>query len=145
MQSDTWHLKMGMDYGATVDGRLAGTPFTQNSRPANGSCKNGITAMLNAMLHLPSDGVLSGALNLDIDKKDFEGERGLAVFGALLSTYLNRGGLHAQVSSLSREDLVDAQKNPHAHRDLRVRVTGYSGVFVDICDRLQNDIIERLK
>ncbi len=143
MQSDTWHLKMGMDYGATVDGRLAGTPFTQNSRPANGSCKNGITAMLNAMLHLPSDGVLSGALNLDIDKKDFEGERGLAVFGALLSTYLNSGGLHAQVSSLSREDLVDAQKNPHAHRDLRVRVTGYSGIFVDICEDLQNDIIER--
>lgn len=143
MQSDTWHLKMGMEYGATVDGRLAGTPFTQNSRPANGSCKNGITAMLNAMLHLPSDGVLSGALNLDIDKKDFEGERGLAVFGALLSTYLNNGGLHAQVSSLSREDLMDAQKNPQDHRDLRVRVTGYSGIFVDICEDLQNDIIER--
>lgn len=143
MQSDTWHLKMGANYGATVDGRLAGTPFTQNSRPANGSCQNGTTAMLNAMLHLPSDGVLSGALNLDVDKKDFAGERGRAVFAALLSTYLNGGGLHAQVSALSREELVDAQENPHAHRDLRVRVTGYSGVFVDICKDLQDDIIER--
>ncbi len=143
MQSDTWHLKMGRDYGATVDGRLAGTPFTQNSRPANGSCKNGTTAMLNAMLNLPADGMLSGALNLDVDKKDFKGEQGRAVFAALLSTYLNGGGLHAQVTTLSREDLVDAQQNPHAHRDLRVRVTGYSGVFVDICKELQDDIIER--
>lgn len=143
MQSDTWHLKMGENFGATVDGRLAGTPFTQNSRPANGSCKNGTTAMLNAMLNLPADGVLSGALNLDVDTKDFSGERGRAVFAALLSTYLNNGGLHAQVSALSREELIDAQKNPHAHRDLRVRVTGYSGIFVDICKELQDDIVER--
>ena len=52
--------------------------------------------------------------------------------------------MHAQVSCVSREDLIDAQINPEKHRDLRVRVTGYSGVFVDICKRLQNDIIERM-
>jgi formate C-acetyltransferase len=43
------------------------------------------------------------------------------------------------------EDLLDAQQNPHLHRDLRVRITGYSGVFVDITKTLQDDIIERLK
>jgi formate C-acetyltransferase len=143
MQSDTWHLKTGMQSGATVNGRLAGTSYSQNSRPANGSCTGGVTGMLNAMLNLPSDGVLSGALNLDVAKKDFMGENGLRVFSALLATYFNGGGLHAQVSTLSREDLVDAQVNPAAHRDLRVRVTGYSGVFVDICKELQDDIIER--
>ena len=143
MQSDTWHLKTGIKIGATVNGRLAYTPCSQNSRPANGSATSGLTGMLNAMLNLPSDGVLSGALNLDVTKKDFVGENGLRVFSALLATYFNRGGLHAQVSSLSREDLIDAQLHPDAHRDLRVRVTGYSGVFVDICKDLQDDIIQR--
>ena len=97
------------------------------------------------MLHLPADGLLSGALNLDVDTKQFAGEEGRAIFAALLATYLNRGGLHAQVTAVRPEDLVDAQKNPHLHRDLRVRVTGYSGVFVDICRRLQDDIINRLQ
>ena len=145
LQSDTWHLKTGLQAEATVSGRLACTPFSQNSRPANGSCINGTTAMLHAMLNLPSDGALSGALNLDVDKKQFEGERGLALFAAMLGTYLNNGGLHAQVTCVDPEDLIDAQKDPDAHRDLLVRVTGYSGVFVDICKPLQDDIIARLK
>lgn len=145
MQSDTWHLKLGETYGATVDGRRAYTPFSQNSRPTNGVCVNGLTAMLNSMLRLPSDGLLSGALNLDVDPKQFAGEDGKQVFSALLASYFRQGGLHAQVSSTNLHDLMDAQKNPDAHRDLRVRVTGYSGVFVDICPRLQNDIIERFK
>ena len=145
MQSDTWHLKTGMQVGATVNGRLAGTPYSQNSRPANGSCTAGVTGMLNAMLNLPSVGVLSGALNLDINPNDFAGEQGHAVFAALLATYFNGGGLHAQVTSANVADLIDAQVHPDDHRDLRVRVTGYSGIFVDICKSLQDDIIERLK
>lgn len=145
LQSDTWHLKYGMKYGATPDGRLAGTPFTQNSRPANGSCTNGLTAMFNSMLNIPDDGFLSGALNLDVDPKQFEGEAGHTMFAAMLAVYFNRGGLHAQVTSVGVDDLLDAQQNPHLHRDLRVRITGYSGVFVDITKPLQDDIIKRLK
>ena len=144
MQSDTWHLKFGETFGATPDGRRAGTSFSQNSRPSNGSCTSGITGMLNSMLSIPPDSLVSGALNLDLRPSEFEGEQGRARFSALLSSYFNRGGMHAQVSCVSREDLIDAQINPEKHRDLRVRVTGYSGVFVDICKRLQSDIIERM-
>ncbi|MBQ2734355.1 MAG: hypothetical protein IJF33_00835 [Clostridia bacterium] len=145
MQSDTWHLKCGITYGATPDGRLANTPFSQNARPSNGAAKNGLTAMFNSMLHLPSDGLLSGALNLDVNPNDFAGEHGKDLFASLLATYFNLGGLHAQVTAVSATDLIDAQKNPHLHSNLRVRVTGYSGVFVDISKPLQDDIIERLK
>jgi len=145
MQCDTHHLRFGRETGATPDGRLAGTPFSQNSRPCNGSCTNGLTGMFNAMLHLPSDRLLSGALNLDIDPRQFAGEEGCELFGMMLASYFDRGGLHAQITSVRVEDLIDAQKNPHAHRDLRVRVTGYSGVFVDITKPLQDDIINRLK
>ena len=101
--------------------------------------------MLNSMLCLPSDGALSGALNLDVDRGQFEGESGRAIFAALLGSYLNRGGLHAQVTCLSSEELMDAKEHPERHRDLRVRVTGYSGIFVDMCEQLQNDVIERMK
>ena len=145
IQSDTWHLKYGMKYGATPDGRLAGMPFSQNTRPANGSCTNGLTAMFNSMLNIPADGFLSGALNLDIDTKQFEGERGHDLFSQMIAVYFNRGGMHAQVTAVGLEDLLDAQVNPHLHKDLRVRITGYSGIFVDITKPLQDDIIERMK
>ena len=143
LQSDTWHLKWGRIFGATPDGRLAGKPFSHNTRPSVGACKNGLTGMFNSMLNIPFEKFMSGSLNVDLQKKDFEGDEGLEIFCALFGSYFNRGGLHAQVSVNSADELIDAQKDPDSHRDLRVRVTGYSGVFVDICEELQNDIIER--
>ena len=145
MQSDTWHLKLGETYGATPDGRRAGVPFSQNTRPSNGAAVNGITGLFNSVRMLPTDGFLSGALNLDVDPADYKGEEGHTLFAALLGDHFNRGGLHAQVSAVGAERLVEAQKDPDAHRDIRVRVTGYSGIFVDMCERLQNDVIERFK
>ena len=143
LQSDTWHLKRGRIFGATPDGRLAGKPFSHNTRPSAGACKNGLTGMFNSMLNIPFENYMSGSLNVDLQKKDFEGDEGLEIFSALFGSYFNGGGLHAQVSVNNAEELIDAQKDPDSHRDLRVRVTGYSGVFVDICEELQNDIIER--
>lgn len=145
IQSDMWHLKYGETFGATPDGRLAYTPYSQNSRPSLGACSGGLTAMFNSMLNLPRDGFVSGALNLDINPKDFESEAEKQTFACILATYLNSGGLHAQVSSLNIDELIDAKRNPHSHRDLRVRVTGYSGIFVDFCEKLQNDVINRFK
>lgn len=145
MQSDTWHLKLGETYGATPDGRRAFTPFSQNTRPSNGACTAGLAGMFNSLLHLPHDGLVSGALNLDVDARDFAGEKGRALFAAILGDYFDRGGLHAQVSALNVNDLFAARVKPEEHRDLRVRVTGYSGIFVDFCERLQDDIIERFR
>ena len=143
LQSDTWHLKWGRIFGATPDGRLAGKPFSHNTRPSAGACKNGLTGMLNSMLSIPFEHFMSGSLNVDLQKKDFEGEKGLAIFSALFASYFNNGGLHAQVSVNNADELIAAQNDPDSHRDLRVRVTGYSGIFTDICKDLQDDIIER--
>lgn len=145
MQSDTWHLKLGEKCGATADGRRAGKSFAQNSNPSPGAAINGLTAVLNSLLERPYGELTSGALNLDVEPKAFNGESGLNAFAALLGTYFNRGGLHAQVSAVNVDELEDAQRDPASHADLRVRVTGYSGIFVDICKRLQDDIIWRMK
>ncbi len=145
IQSDTWHLKCGEKYGATPNGRRKGAPFSQNTRPSNSACINGITAMFNSMLNITSNGILSGALNLDIQPQQFDSETGRETFAALLAAYFNQGGLHAQVSVANVQSLKSAQKDPQEHRDIRVRVTGYSGIFVDLPKRLQDDIIKRFE
>ena len=97
------------------------------------------------MQQLPLNRFNSGALNVDVNPKDYEGEEGLNIFSQILGEYFNSGGLHAQISAVSVTDLKDAQENPQNHGDLLVRVTGYSGIFVDIGKELQDNIIRRME
>ena len=53
------------------------------------------------------------------------------------------GGMHVQFNIISDEILKDAQAHPEAHRNLVVRVAGYSAFFVDLDVDIQNEIISR--
>jgi formate C-acetyltransferase len=50
---------------------------------------------------------------------------------------------HVQFNVVSAEALRQAQRDPANHRDLIVRVAGYSDYFCDISRELQDEIIER--
>jgi pyruvate-formate lyase len=41
------------------------------------------------------------------------------------------------------DEMRDAQEHPTAHRDLVVRVSGYSAQFIDLSDTAQDEIISR--
>ncbi len=71
------------------------------------------------------------------------GKEGLSRLTALLRTYFDMGGLQIQLSLADTDELRDAQNHPEAHRDLMVRITGYSAVFVDMCKKAQDEIIRR--
>ena len=53
------------------------------------------------------------------------------------------GGVHFQLTYVSKEDLLAAKKTPDEYKNLRVRVSGFSDYFVRLNDALQDDIIER--
>jgi pyruvate-formate lyase len=61
----------------------------------------------------------------------------------LVRTYDELGGWHIQVNSVPTEVLRDAQAHPEQHKDLLIRVAGYSAFFVELCPESQNDIINR--
>jgi len=48
-----------------------------------------------------------------------------------------------QVNVVDRETLLDARKHPENHRDLIVRIGGYSDYYVRLSDALQQEILER--
>ena len=52
-------------------------------------------------------------------------------------------GYHVQYNVVSRDTLIDAQKHPEKHKDLIVRVAGYSAFFNVLSKATQDDIIER--
>lgn len=130
---------------ATPDGRHAGEPLAEGCSPSHAMDRNGPTAVFKSVSKLPTDKITGGVLlNQKVTPQmlDKEGNREKLVM--LLRTFFNRlKGFHVQYNVVSRETLIDAQKHPEKHRDLIVRVAGYSAFFNSLSRQTQDDIIAR--
>jgi formate C-acetyltransferase len=137
------HEHLGRVTGASADGRRAGFPLGDGSGPAQGRERLGPTAaVLSATKwdHAPHLGGI--AVNLKFSRpRDVEGfeQRLLEV----VKTYLRRGGFEVQVNVVDKETLLSAQEHPERHRDLVVRIGGYSDYFVGLSREMQQEIIMR--
>lgn len=140
--TDTWHIGEGAQLQATPDGRRRGAPLSENLAPTPG-CAESVTALLNTIAKLPGERLHSGACNVRLRRDAVAGEAGLARLAVLLDTYFENGGMQAQISVADTAQLREAQKCPENYRDLTVRITGYSAVFVDMSANAQEEIIRR--
>ena len=59
----------------------------------------------------------------------------------LVRSYFKMDGHHVQFNVVTAETLRKAQAQPEQHRDLIVRVAGYSDYFCDLSTELQEEII----
>jgi len=62
---------------------------------------------------------------------------------SLVRSYFKLDGHHMQFNVVTADALREAKANPGAHRDLIVRVAGYSDYFCDLSEALQDEIIRR--
>jgi len=62
---------------------------------------------------------------------------------ALIKAYFDMGGKHVQFNTVDRKTLLDAQAHPELHRNLIVRVAGYSAYFIELSRGMQDKIIAR--
>ena len=74
---------------------------------------------------------------------DWECDAPEDVLKALILGYMKLGGIQMQITCISREILEDAYRNPEMHKNLIVRVGGYSEYFYRLSDSLKRMIIER--
>ena len=137
--------KCGESLGALPCGLKKEEKLIADSIGATPGCDtHGPTALINSCLAfdhtLPGSGFI---LNLKFDKEIFNTAAGESTFTALLKSYFGRKGQMITVTVVSPEELLDAQINPDNHRDLIVRVGGYSDVFVNLDKRLQDNVIAR--
>jgi len=68
---------------------------------------------------------------------------GVDTLVALIRSYFRMGGHHIQFNVVDAATLREAQEHPEEHRDLIVRVAGYSDYFCDLGRSLQDEIIAR--
>ena len=138
------NVPLGKQTGATPDGRLANTPVADGVGPMAGRDVKGPTATANSVAKLDHFIASNGTLfNQKFHPSALKGRSGLVNFTALIRTFFDKKGMHMQFNVVSRETLLDAQKNPEKYKTLVVRVAGYSALFTTLSRALQDDIINR--
>lgn len=130
--------------GATANGRGAWLPLSDGISPTQGADTKGPTAIIKSISKMANDSMNIGMVHnfklmsglLDTP----EGEEGIIT---LLRTASIFGNGEMQFNYLDNKTLMDAQQHPEKHRDLIVRVAGYSAFFVELCKDVQDEIISR--
>jgi pyruvate formate-lyase/glycerol dehydratase family glycyl radical enzyme len=143
MLPTTCHVYFGSVMGASADGRFAGKPVSEGISPVQGADRKGPTAVLKSaskMEHLKTGGTL---LNQKFTPSLLKDEAGLTSLVQLVRTYFRLDGHHIQFNVVDAATLRAAQEHPEQHRDLIVRVAGYSDYFCDLGKALQDEIIAR--
>lgn len=139
------NIPSGAAVPATPDGRKAYTPLAEGSSPSSGTDRLGPTAVFKSISKLPTKHITGGVLlNQKLSPAAIKNEADKKKLIALIRTFFDDlYGWHVQYNIVSRETLLDAKANPEQHRDLVVRVAGYSAFFTTLSPDTQDDIIAR--
>jgi formate C-acetyltransferase len=142
--SITSHQPGGALTGATPDGRRAHQICADGTvSPMQGRDRHGPTAVLRSALKIDQGAYQATLMNLKFHPTALATDAGLEKLAILLRTYFNRGGKHIQFNVVTREMLLAAQAEPENHRDLVVRVAGYSAYFTQLNRPVQDEVIAR--
>ena len=143
--SIAFHANMGLKVGALPDGRLAGSSLSDGAvSPRQGTDVNGPTAVINSagkIDHVPIFGTL---FNMRFSPSALKTDRDIENLLNLIRTFfLDGGGKHLQFNVVDKETLIDAKAHPENHRDLIVRVAGYSALWGELNEQVHDELIAR--
>jgi formate C-acetyltransferase len=142
--SMTTHVGFGRRLGALPSGRRAGAPLSDGLSPGNGCDSEGPTASMLAAARAASPRIGNGlCLNEKLDPWYLAGDGGTQLLAALTRGYFGAGGMQVQYNVVDAAVLLDARAHPERHRDLVVRISGYSAYFNDLTDEMKDEIIAR--
>jgi len=142
------HYKwFGEKMQATPDGRKAGDSLKFGLGQSEGRDKNGLTALLNSIAKIDPNGIGCGSTvtNITIDEQLVKNDENFEKTVDIFHAYFKNGGVHFQLTYVSKEDLLNAKVKPEEYKNLRVRVSGFSEYFVKLNNSLQDDVIDRTR
>jgi len=139
----TVHVYFGSVTGALPDGRKSGQPLSEGISPVQGADRRGPTAVLQSAAKMDHGRTGGTLLNQKFTPRLLADEAGMESLVRLIRTYFRMGGHHIQFNVVDAETLRAARERPQEHRDLIVRVAGYSDYFCDLSPELQDEIIAR--
>ena len=139
------HKMFGDETRATPDGRASGDVISFGMGQTDGKDREGLSALLSSIAKMDNYPMFCGesVTNILLDEQLVKNDDNFEKLVTLLETYFKMGGLHFQLTYVSKEDLEAARVSPEKYKSLRVRVSGFSEYFVRLNDDLQQDVIKR--
>jgi formate C-acetyltransferase len=143
MLPTTSHIALGALTGATPDGRRARAWLSEGVSPVQGHDRKGPTAATRSVAKLDHARTNGTLLNVKINPQTVREDRDLHKLAALIRGYFAQGGFHMQFNIVDRKLLLEAMERPEEHRNLLIRVAGYSDYFVLLSREIQEEILSR--
>lgn len=139
------NVGQGLGTAATPDGRKAFTPLAEGCSPAHAMDRHGPTAVFKSVSKLDTRNITGGVLlNQKVTPAMLSTKENKMKLEMMMRTFFNRlEGYHVQYNVVDKQTLLDAQAHPEEHKDLIVRVAGYSAFFNVLSKTTQDDIIGR--
>jgi pyruvate formate-lyase/glycerol dehydratase family glycyl radical enzyme len=139
-----WHYFGGLGVGALPNGRKAFGPLNDGSvSPMRGADKKGPTAVLRSALKLGGKESHASVLNQKFTAAIVGSNESIDKLVAYTDAFMSNGGSHIQYNMVDTNELRDAKIHPENHRDLIVRIGGFSAYFTQLSSEIQDDVINR--
>ena len=86
-----------------------------------------------------------GPLTLELHDTVFRNPESIRKVSCLVKSYMDMGGHQLQINAVNGERLLEAKAHPELHKNLIVRVWGWSGYFTELDEVYQDHIIQRVE
>ena len=139
-----WHYFGGLGVGALPNGRKAFEPLNDGSMsPMRGADKKGPTAVLRSAIKAGFKESYASVLNQKFSAAILRSNESIDKLVAYTNAFMSNGGSHIQYNMVDTNELRDAKIHPENHRDLIVRIGGFSAYFTQLSPGIQDDVINR--
>ena len=130
--------------GATADGRLEGELFSANLAPSPGVRVRGPISALQSFSRIDYRRVFNGGpITMELSDSVFRDPESIRKVAILVRVFAGLGCQQLQLNSLNVATLSEAKAHPEYHKNLIVRVWGWSGYFCELAPEYQEQIVAR--
>ncbi len=136
-----WHAN---EIGASPDGRRKGEPFGTNFSASLFAKINGPFSVIKSFTKPHFERAINGGpLTLEFHNSMFLDNDCVLKVAMLVKTFIGMGGHQLQLNAVNMEAMKDAQIHPENHRQLVVRIWGWSAYFVELDKEYQDHVMKR--
>lgn len=130
----------------TPDGRNDGEELACNYSPSLFSRLEGPVSIIKSFSKPHLERVINGGpLTIELHDTLFRNADSIRKVALFVKSFMDMGGHQMQINSVNRNTMLDAKEHPEKHKNLIVRVWGWSGYFVELDEIYQNQIIKRME
>ncbi len=140
------HVGAGRKFAASLDGRFAGAPLAKNIGTSPGNAIEGVTALVRSAAAIDQKDYFGGqALDISMPANLLRDIAAKRQTQALIQTYFALGGLQIQINGITADTLAQALQRPEEHRELIVRIGGYSEYFNNLSMDIRQEMVTRMR